>query len=75
LRCSTDGPLLASGSHDHTVRIRDVAGAKILRTITSTHVVTSVRWSPPHGQHLAVGMLRGEVPLWDVDVTELTSRP
>jgi hypothetical protein len=63
---SPDGQLLASGSSDTTIKLRDVATGREIRTFSGhTGEVTGVVFSPD-GTLLASGSLDKTVKLWDV---------
>ncbi|GLW10058.1 hypothetical protein Misp01_51870 [Microtetraspora sp. NBRC 13810] len=63
---SPDSGTLATGSHDETVRLWDVAGRRSVATLTGhTAGVWSVAFSPD-GRTLATGSSDKTVRLWDV---------
>jgi WD40 repeat protein len=67
---SSDGRLLATGSHDRTVRIWDARSYKHLATLTGhTDIVRGVAFSPTNPKLLASGQRGGNgvVKIWDLD--------
>ena len=62
---NSDGRLLASASHDHTVRVWDVQSAKQVTVVKHEGYVNSVSWSPD-GIHLASMSYDGTVRAWIV---------
>ena len=61
---SPDGRLLASGSYDKTVKIWEVASARLLHTLSGhDSYVYSVAFSPD-GRLLASGSDDGTVKIW-----------
>src|SRR5271165_4292311 len=70
---SPDGKTLASGSDDHTVKLWEVATAKLLSTLEGhAGSVLSVAWSPD-GKTLASGSGDNTVKLWDTATGKLLS--
>lgn len=66
-----NGRLLASGSHDHTVRLWDVQTGALLQTFYGhTNLVTVVAFSPT-GTLLASGSGDNTIRLWDYQTGEL----
>ena len=64
LAFSPDGVILASGSHDKTVRLLDVKAKKALFSLKANDYIFSLGFSPD-GTIVAAGS-RGEVILFDV---------
>jgi len=63
---SPDGKIFASGSLDHTIKLRDVASGEELKTLRGhTGDVNSVAFSPD-GKTLASGSFDMTIKLWDV---------
>jgi WD40 repeat protein len=63
---SPDRRLLASGSHDGTIKLWEVASGSLVRTLTGhTSTVRSVAFSPD-GRLLASGSADETIKLWDV---------
>ena len=71
---SPDSSMIASGSHDSTIKLWDTATGQLLKTLAGQrNFITSVVFSP-NGLTLASGVewlegesaLRGELRLWDV---------
>ena len=66
LSFSADGTILATGSHDQTIKLWDAATGQDLATLRGhTGNVYSVAFSPDDSL-LASGSLDGTVRLWDV---------
>jgi WD40 repeat protein len=63
---SPDGRLLATGSHDATVKLWDVATGRELRTFSGHTNFLQVVGFSPDGRTLASGGLDNTVKLWDV---------
>ena len=62
---SPNGKHIASGSHDHSVKIWDYASGKELLTLSGhSSFVYSVAWSPD-GKHIASESLDNSVKIWD----------
>ncbi|KAJ5369329.1 NACHT nucleoside triphosphatase [Penicillium cataractarum] len=69
---SPDDRLLASGSHDNTVRLWDPATGVLVQTLEGhSHSVLSATFSPD-GQLLASGSQDNTIRLWDPATGELT---
>ncbi|MEW6026458.1 MAG: WD40 repeat domain-containing protein [Planctomycetota bacterium] len=67
---SPDNKLLASGSHDNTVKIWDVKSGECLKTLAGhRHLTYSVAFSPD-GKMVASGSFDKTVKLWDVESGE-----
>jgi WD40 repeat protein len=63
---SLDGRFLASGSHDRTVRVWEVAGGRLVSTLRGhAHVVYGLAFSPAGGR-LATASWDGTVKVWNV---------
>lgn len=63
-----DGQTLASGSHDETIKLWNLATGKELRTLTGhTKTVTSVAFSPD-GQTLASGSWDQTIKIWGMNL-------
>ena len=63
---SPDGKHIASGSHDDTVKVWEVADGKELYTLQGhKNWVRSVAWSP-NGRHIASGSLDKTVKVWQL---------
>ncbi|MDM9385148.1 NB-ARC domain-containing protein [Chlorogloeopsis sp. ULAP01] len=66
-----EGGILASGSHDHTVRLWDVSTGVVLKTIQGhTNWVYSVAFSP-QGNLLVSGSGDRTIKLWDISTGQL----
>jgi WD40 repeat protein len=83
---SPDGRMVASSSWDSSVKLWDVSGIvpgsqpKLLHTITKSHNVLSVAFSPAIGdfgytdrQFIACMCVRGKIDLWDVFTGKLSN--
>ncbi|MCY3764095.1 MAG: hypothetical protein OXH06_01555, partial [Gemmatimonadetes bacterium] len=64
------GKVVASGSHDNTIRLWDVATGAILATLQQPDAVNSVAFSPD-GSTIASGSYDGNVHLWAVATGQL----
>ncbi|EKM52754.1 uncharacterized protein PHACADRAFT_211969 [Phanerochaete carnosa HHB-10118-sp] len=74
---SPDGSTLASGSHDHTITLWDVARRSVLHTLRGhSDPVYSVRYSPD-GQRMASCGKEHSVRIWDLSylLTEGEQKP
>ena len=70
LSFSPDNKLLASGSHDNTVKIWDVKSGECLHTLTGhNHLTFSVAFSPD-GKMVASGSFDKTIKLWNVETGE-----
>ena len=70
LAFSSDGRLLASGSYDHTGKLRDLAAGKVLHTLAGGTKVNSVAFSPD-GMTVALGS-DDSITLWDTATGQLS---
>lgn len=67
---SPDNKLIASGSHDNTVKIWDIERGECIHTLTGHHHLTfSVAFSPD-GKMVASGSFDKTVKLWNVETGE-----
>ncbi|MFI1170113.1 nSTAND1 domain-containing NTPase [Streptomyces melanogenes] len=64
---SPDGSVVAVGSETGTVRLREVASGRTLRTVTSSPGAVSVLEFSPEGHMVAIGYADGSVRLWEPD--------
>ncbi|MBI5306753.1 MAG: WD40 repeat domain-containing protein [Planctomycetes bacterium] len=70
LAFSPDNKLLASGSHDNTVKIWDIESGECLHTLTGhRHLTYTVAFSPD-GKMVASGSFDKTVKLWNVETGE-----
>ena len=68
---SPDGGMIASGSIDGTIRIRDVKNWEILRTIKTRLDISSIEWNP-NSKMIAAGSWKdGVVRIWDTQNKKL----
>ena len=66
---SPNGDLLASGSHDETIKLWDVESGKCIFTLEGHKApVISVAFSPD-GKVLASGSLDGTIKLWTIFIS------
>ncbi|KAJ5936835.1 WD40-repeat-containing domain protein [Penicillium verhagenii] len=67
---SPDGQLLASGSHDSTVKLWDTATGGLQQTLNGSSRVNSVAFSP-NGKILASGYSHRDIRLWSMPTGDL----
>ncbi|MBV9470282.1 MAG: sigma-70 family RNA polymerase sigma factor, partial [Abitibacteriaceae bacterium] len=71
LAYAPDGTLLASGSHDRTIKLWDTRTGKVLHTLDAhTDNVTTLAFSPD-GNLLASGSFDRVIEIWDVQTASL----
>ena len=66
---SPDGKILASSSHDNTIKLWDISSGKELRNINTKNSIYTIAFSPD-GLTIASGDAKNNIYLWDVNSGE-----
>lgn len=67
---SPDGIILASGSHDKTVKLWEISTGKQITTLNCKHFIYAVAVSPD-SHNVAIGDSQNNIQLWDIHSGEI----